>query len=113
MRAGQYDQLITLQRPDSTQAPDGGVTPIWVTVAEDIWASVIPTGGSEAAKANQLIAIGNSRIRLRWAIEIADMDATWRVLHDGAILNIKALPMNVRSERKEIELICECGANDG
>lgn len=112
MQAGQLKNRIRLQRPNPMQAGDGSEDVTWVDVAT-VWAAVLPVGGRESARTNQTLAVGDTRIKMRWSSQVSAINATWRVLHGEVIYNIKAPPINTRSENIEIELICESGLNNG
>jgi len=42
-----YDRLVIIQRATMTQASDGSPIETWADIAYRVWASVVPTKGSE------------------------------------------------------------------
>ena len=83
----------------------------WLLVGE-VWASIAPVGGREAARAGQIIASTETRIVIRWSARLADIHATWRIRRGDVIYNISRV-VNGNLSNREIELTCESGVNDG
>ena len=66
----------------------------------------------ERLAANQTLADADTVISLRWAPIIEDLNAKWRLRHDGVIYNIVGAA-NVGMRNREFEVLCVSGMNDG
>lgn len=111
MSALKFNQRILVDRPTVTQGDNGGDVVAWQFVGE-VWASIAPVGGREAARAGQIIASTETRIVIRWSPAMADIHATWRIRRGEVIYNISRV-VNGNLSNREIELTCESGVNDG
>lgn len=111
MSALKFNQRILVDRPTVTQGDNGGDVVGWLLVGE-VWASIAPVGGREAARAGQIIASTETRIVIRWSPVMADIHATWRIRRGDVIYNISRV-VNGNLSNREIELTCESGVNDG
>lgn len=102
--SGELDQRVTLQSLDNNvPARDayGAPSQTWQVVAT-VWARVQPQSGREfvAAQAAQGELLYKVVLRYR-----ADVEATWRVLWDGRILEIAAPPA-ILGRKEGILLTC-------
>lgn len=86
--AGELDQRVTLQRPDSTPDGRGGVTKGWSDIAT-VWARVRPIAGRERAAAGQIEAAATYRVTIR---RRTDVTADCRILWQGVAMNIRFAP---------------------
>ncbi|WP_052140327.1 phage head closure protein [Janthinobacterium lividum] len=111
MSALKLNKRVFVDRPTVTQGDDGGDIAAWLLVGE-VWASIAPVGGREAARAGQIIGSTETRIVIRWSPVMADINATWRIRRGDVIYNISRV-VNGNLSNREIELTCESGVNDG
>ena len=111
MSALKFNKRILVDRPTVTQGDNGGDVVAWLLV-DEVWASIAPVGGREAARADQIVASTETRIVIRWSPAMADIHATWRIRLGDVIYNISRV-VNGNLSNREIELTCESGVNDG
>lgn len=103
VRMGRMDQRVTLQRRVETPDGAGGVTRGWVDLAANpvVWAHVAPKGGRENLNEGRIDATGAVVFTI-W--NRGDLDATCRVIWDGAAWNIRAV---LRASGREARLAVE------
>lgn len=119
MRAGSLRHRITLQTAVDTQdGTTGEPVRSWTTLAT-VWAEVAPLKGREiVAAASALLGDVDTRIRIRWAPELANLGVKSRAAHllaDGRIdvyYNIQSV-IEAKLGRRELELMCKSGTNEG
>ena len=104
---GSLRHRITLQERSDTPDAGGGTATAWVDVAQ-LWASVEMLSGTERVQAMSVGAIRRYQVRTRYR---AGISAAHRFLHDGRILNIRAV-RDVGERRQWIEFSCEEGVAD-
>lgn len=91
---------VTLQQPASGQDALGQPVQGWTDVAQ-VWADVRQLSGLQAIKADARVSAVQASIRI-W--RRAGVAAGWRVLHGGAVYNVRAVQ---RADRDFDDLVCE------
>lgn len=118
MSAGKYRQRIVLETAVDTQdATTGEPVRSWTTLAE-VWASIEPLKMREALLANATLSELDTRIRIRWAPTLANLGTKTRARWTGVDGRIERVfdvvsVLEPFTKRKELELLCKSGANDG
>jgi SPP1 family predicted phage head-tail adaptor len=102
------DKKITIMHPStdvSTQNEYGEQTAetAYVTVAENIWASVSPIRGKEYWQAEQIQSKVSTRIELDYILGI---DSSMRVLYGSRVFNIVAV-IDLKEMHRTLQLMCE------
>lgn len=97
----QLDTLVTLLQPTVAQEGTYGSSSSTWASAGDVWAQVSITAGSEDTRADQVVAVQRTDVRIRYR---ADVDATWRVRIGTSTLRIMAALMQGR--REWLDLSC-------
>jgi SPP1 family predicted phage head-tail adaptor len=85
--AGALSEYITLERPEVTADSAGGEVTVWREAAK-VWAQVKPLSAREQAAVPQITGIAVYTYTIR---ALPDVDDTWRIRHDGQILEIKGV----------------------
>ena len=110
MRAGRYRHRVTIQKPERAQDPvTGEITLTWTNVHTSVPAEVLTGAGREFRQSGAVQAETAARINMRW---FADLDQSWRVLHDGKAYDIGSVETDATG-RREYRLRCTAGVNDG
>jgi SPP1 family predicted phage head-tail adaptor len=113
MRAGQNRSRLTFDMPSVSIDDAGGQSVVWATQFT-VWAWIHPLTGRERSRSDQIIADLDTRIRIRWDPRTARINATWRCRDAaGTVYNIAAPPIQADLRRREIELLCNSGMNQG
>jgi SPP1 family predicted phage head-tail adaptor len=107
MRAGQLDKRIALQRKTSIPSDSGQPTDTWATTTER-WADKRPVAGVERYGGQQLEAREQVEFRLRWSNDIADLQATDRIIEPAT----DAADPPIRSIY-EVIAVLELGRHEG
>lgn len=111
LNAGVLDQRVTLQQAVASQDATGDQIVTWTTL-RDVWASVAPIRGRELFSGGATLADTDTRIRIRFAPDLEDINAKWRVLHRGDVYNVySAAESNMG--REFIEIMAKNGINEG
>lgn len=111
MRAGTLKHRVVLQSPGGSRDAVGERTTTWTDVAT-VWASINPLTARELIAAGQLHGELSHRVRIRHAVAISAIDASWRVLFGSRILVVAAPPRNIEEGDREIELLCSEGVRE-
>ena len=111
MRAGRLRHRLTVQEPITSRNETGEELVTWVTRGT-VWSAIEPIRGKEALTSNQIIADMDTRITVRWSGFADDINAKWRLRHQGVTYNITSISHKDMGQR-EIELMCKSGLNDG
>lgn len=77
----------------------------------DIPAEVLTGPGREFLQSGQMQSDVAARITCRWFP--GGIKASWRVVWDGQVFNIKAVPDTDATARREYRFACTAGLNDG
>jgi SPP1 family predicted phage head-tail adaptor len=111
MRAGQLRDRVLVDEPYTAQNSVGEITTTWRTRGA-VWAAVMPLSGREILLAQQLTALVDTRIRMRWSPKVDGITPQWRLRMGLTVYNIlSVLPQGKAHE--EIECMCRSGANEG
>lgn len=118
MRIGALRHRLTLETAVDTQDQTTG-EPVrtWSTLAT-VWAEIAPIKGREVLSGNVTLGEVDTRIRIRWASALANLGVKSRARHadvDGrldVIYNIVSVA-ETKLGRREIELMCKSGTNEG
>lgn len=108
MRAGRLRHRVDLQEPVTVVDDYGGETDTWSTIGT-FWAAVEPIRGKERFASGQRIHERDVRVVMRYVGEITE---AMRISFDGLVYDIKAVVLK-DSIKREYELLCTQGANDG
>lgn len=108
VNAGDLRHRITLQQRGGTQDAIGQPVLTWADVAT-VWADVRYLNGLEIVKADAEISVARASVRIRYRLGVT---AAMRVLHDGRVLDIKAVLPDATG-REYLDLACQAGANQG
>lgn len=87
MGAGKYNRRIKIQQWAETTDEFGGVIEGWEDYAT-VWARVEPVSGREYWQAAQVQAEGTIQVTVRTSAKMRAVDPTYRILHDGRVLEI-------------------------
>jgi len=110
MQAGKLRHRVIIQKHDQSQDPaTGEIVTAWVNVAT-VWAAIEPLSAREFIAAQA----GQSQISARATIRYTDgLDATMRLLHNGAAYNIEGVLPDPKSGRHYLTLTLSGGVSDG
>lgn len=111
MRAGLLKHRLTLQSPQTTRDAVGEQTLSFTTVAT-VPAEVAPISGREQFLASQRQASTTHVIRIRYSPQVANLDATWRLMLGTRIFAIDAPPRNIDEADVMLELQCTEGLRE-
>lgn len=113
MRAGVLRHEVQVQYPVEVEGSpsSGGFVTTWADFGT-LRAEVAPIRGREALIGDQPLAELDTRIRIRWSPNNAQIVPKWRVVHDGTIYDIRNV-IPVKLAQREIELLCKSGTNNG
>lgn len=118
MRAGALRQRVILESAvDTADAQTGAPVRTWATLAT-VWASIEPLRMREALLASQLLEQADTRIRIRWAPELANLDTAARVRWTDVagrrevFYDIVSV-IEPGTRRRELELLCKSGTSEG
>ncbi len=118
MRAGALKQRVVLETAVDTQdATTGEPIRTWALLAS-VWASVEPLKMREALIADTVLPEADTRIRIRWAPELADVGTKTRARWTDIAGRRERLydvvsVIEPKVGRREFELLCKSGANEG
>jgi len=111
MRIGTYRHRINLERPDNAQDATGGVVPGF-TLAHRVWSRIEPIRGREANAGDQLLAEADTRIFIRYSTFVEEINEKWRITFGSRVYNVVSVG-ELYMGRREIEINCKSGRNDG
>lgn len=111
MRAGGLNRRLTIEEPVVTQGTTGEEVTTW-TALGTVWARIEPIRGREAMIAGANLSIMDTRIRIRWSPDVAAVTSKWRARYGDTVYDIVSAA-HLATGRREIELLCKSGANDG
>lgn len=119
MRAGKLNSRLVIERPDVSQDDTGAELISWVKVGT-VWARIEPivsTRGREALAGDQVQAVIDTKITIRWSPNVDDMTAKWRARFptrdNPVVYNVTAPPAQVNMGQREVVLLCQVGVNKG
>lgn len=110
MQAGKLRHRVMIQRRDKSQDPTTGeMVTDWVDHAM-VWAAIEPLSAREFIAAQA----GQSQITARATIRyIEGLNATMRLMHNGAAYNIEGVLPDPKSGRHYLTLPLSEGVSDG
>ncbi|MDD2728176.1 phage head closure protein [Malikia sp.] len=113
MRASDLRHQVTLQRRDTTRDTTGGQVTSWTDVCTTR-AGIAALSGRELQAAQAIHAEVTHSVTLRYRPEFVNptQAAALRLLFKGRVFNI-AFVDNLDERRREINLVCSEGLNDG
>lgn len=106
---------VLLQRRATGADAAGQALQSWQDVAT-VWAAVEPIRGAEWFAAGQEQASADVRVTIRHR---TDVTSAWRVVpsvgspYAGQPMDVQGMPIDVRGERRYLELMCLAGVKDG
>ena len=112
IRAGQLRHRVHIDEPVATRSEAGDQMIEWRCLGE-VWAAIEPLRGRELLMAGQLGGVIDTRIRIRWSPGAARVSAKWRVRHRSTVYSVVSPLADVAMGGREIELMCQAGANRG
>lgn len=87
MWAGKFNQRITIEQNSPVQNSMGELTAFWTTLAT-VWAEVLPLRGRENFNGDQVIAVADTRFRIRHR---AGLDNSMRIVYRENVYNIHSI----------------------
>lgn len=103
MKAGQLDQLVTVERQQGGFDELGQPLPDTWAPLFTCWAEVAPLTGREYLAAQAAVSEVTAKIRMRYRPGITSQD---RVIHEGTTYGIESV-IDVRSGHRELVLMCK------
>jgi SPP1 family predicted phage head-tail adaptor len=104
IRAGRYNNVVTIQKPTVTTNPYGGTTTHWSDVAT-VRAAIEPLQGREYFSGSFQMGENIIRIRLRY---LEGITRKMRVKYGDRLLDINSV-IDSREAHREIQLMCKEG----
>jgi SPP1 family predicted phage head-tail adaptor len=111
MNAGKLNRRIAVDEQIVTQADSGELSVTFEPFAT-VWGSIEPLLGREALINSVNVAQMDTRIRLRWTPQLDAMTTEWRLRYKGLIYDIVSIA-HVMTGRRELEVLCKSGTNQG
>jgi SPP1 family predicted phage head-tail adaptor len=111
-KAGEYPNLVTIQKEQKTRDPAGQTVVQWVDLPVNAkhWANIAHKSGLETIKADGLTSVVQASIRLRGYR--VDLDASMRIMFGAVAYQVKAvMPDHVK--RQFVDLACETEVERG
>lgn len=102
---GELDQLVSVQRKQSTPDGMGGTGPVVWAEQFQLWAHVRAMSGREVTDYERVNAEARYVMAVRWPVDIREEDA---IVWEGDFYNIRAL-----KKPKGRDLYCEIEAQRG
>lgn len=112
MQTGKFNERITIEQLTVIKGTSGGMQKTWAPFATNIAASRRDFGGNEkpaSSAAGGEVALARTEFTVHW---MPGVEATMRVLHDGALHNIRHVN-NFAGRRQSLILTCDTGVNNG
>lgn len=111
IQAQDFDKRLLIQKPVISQNDIGEEIIVWTDV-QTVWASIYPIKGSEAVRANQVLAEMDTRIGIRNPAFRDEMNAKWRATYKNRIYNFVSIA-NLESRNEAVEIMAKSGLNNG
>ncbi len=105
MRAGRLSSKIELQRSVETANAFGEMIQTWQPLFT-CWASVEPLRGSERFSAMQVQSDVDTRIIVRWCLNLDLLNTKDRVKFGNKIYDIRAV-LNINERNTEMHVMCK------
>ena len=109
--AGRLRHRLTIQKPVISQNDIGEEIIVWTDV-QTVWAAIYPVKGSEALRANQILAEMDTRINIRNPSFLDELNAKWRGIHKNTIYDFVSIA-NIETGNELIEIMAKSGLNNG
>lgn len=107
--AGRFNRRVEWHEPIRDDA--GEITGYVHTFTSH--ASIEPIRGREQLIANQILADMDTRIVVRRNRNTVRIGASWRGQYKDTRYDIKAPPVDIRMEHRELEILCKSGLSQG
>ena len=104
LRAGDLDRRITIERYTETRDPFNNPVKIWQELAI-VWAAKTDVSDSERLAAQEVGAEISTRFRIRWSLQVRDIDPKDRVRFEGRLYDIVGVKEIGRREGLEITAV--------
>jgi SPP1 family predicted phage head-tail adaptor len=111
VRAGKLRFRVDIEQPTPTTDAAGGEVPAFEPYAT-VWADIMPLKGRERLASDQVVAEVDTRIVVRWSEQIDAVTPKWRIVHDGAVYDIKFVG-HIGLRQREVEFMCQSGVSEG
>lgn len=109
MRAGRLDRLIDIQRKSEAADDYGQPVETWAAIASRRPASYRPLRGSERFASEQFIAREQVEFRVRYSLDISDVDPLDRIIYPA----LSGSPAAAASAIYDIIAVHEIGRREG
>lgn len=103
MRAGRLRHRLSVERYTTTQDDWGDEVQAWESIAT-VWGSVEPLRGNERHRAMQVQATEEVRVLMRWQPDIADLNASDRIVFGSKVYDISAV-LNIDERNREVHVM--------
>ena len=111
MRAGLLTRRLALEEPVVSQNETGEEETVWAPLGE-VWATIEPIRGREALLAGVNLATMDTKITIRWSPDVDAVTTKWRASYRDTIYDIVSVA-HKNLGRRQIELLCRSGSNEG
>ena len=108
---GKFNNRIAIDRPDASQNETGEEIISWHHVGT-VWCDIKPLVGREALQAAAILAESDTLIRFFWTPGLSQMTPKWRLRRLNLIYDIQGVA-EVNMDKREIEVRCKSGTNEG
>lgn len=108
MRNGRYKHRVVYLEPVAVSEDNGGERIEYVPRFRR-WSAVEPIKGAEALRANQPLAVMDTRILARHTAAFDSVTEKWRALHRGTLYDLVSV-VNVRMSDRDVEIMAKSGA---
>lgn len=108
MRNGRYRHRVVYLEPVITVEDNGSERVDYVPRFRR-WSAVEPIKGAEAMRANQPLAVMDTRILVRHTPALDVLSEKWRALHRGTLYDLVSV-VNVRMADRDVEIMAKSGA---
>lgn len=105
MKLGKMRHIISIEQKAKATDIYGGEIDSWTTFAA-VWASIEPLMGREVIAAQAAQSEISVRFRTRY---LAGVNSTMRIVYKGQNYEIKAPPINVNNEDRELIILTSAG----
>lgn len=108
MRNGRYKHRVVFLEPVIVRETNGSESVDYVPRLRR-WAAVEPIKAAEAMRANQPLAVMDTRILVRHTAAFDSVTEKWRASHRGVTYNLVSVA-NLRMADRDIEIAAKSGA---
>jgi SPP1 family predicted phage head-tail adaptor len=107
-QAGKRRHRVSFLEPVLTEEANGSSVEVF-TERFSRWCSVEPIKGAEAMRANQPLAVMDTRIGLVYSAETATITEAWRASCAGVLYDLVSV-VDVNTRHRDIEIMAKSGA---